>query len=256
MIRAQRPDGFNTRPPLATTHRIRARHDRIKSIKKTERRDSWPVFHQHSKEKFAMTASTTRRALILAGAATLPALSLPTLALPAMAGQQSDRELVALEREIEAAHARMMEASKVSSEASERYEAMRPPKPAEPQQPEGYEELLKTITVGQLGVLPADHPIVVWNRETVEHRRAIHRKHSAKCRRLERKCGVNIAEKNFAKRVDELWEIAGRIFATQAHTIDGMKIKLRIVKRLEIDESNLGDAWASLEKDIRALSVA
>jgi hypothetical protein len=57
--------------------------------------------------------------------------------------------------------------------------------------------------------------------------------------------------------VDELWEIANRIFATQAHTIDGMKIKLRTVERLEIyDESNLGDAWASLGKDIRALSVA
>jgi hypothetical protein len=79
MIRAQRPDASNTRPPLATTHRIRARHDRIKSIKKTERRDSWPVFHQHSMEKFAMTTKTSRRA-ILAGAATLPALAMPAIA--------------------------------------------------------------------------------------------------------------------------------------------------------------------------------
>ena len=72
-----------------------------------------------------MTTITSRRA-VLAGAATLPALALPALALPAMAGQRSDRELAALERELEAAHARMMEASKVSSEVSERYEAMRP----------------------------------------------------------------------------------------------------------------------------------
>jgi hypothetical protein len=101
-----------------------------------------------------MTKQTTRRA-VLAGAA-----ALPMLALPAMAGQRSDRELFALEQELEAAHARMMEASKVSSEAGERYEAIRPPQPAEPQPPAGYEELWKTITVGQLGVLPADHKIV------------------------------------------------------------------------------------------------
>jgi hypothetical protein len=195
------------------------------------------------------TTRTTRRALILAGAATLPAL-----ALPAMAGQQSDRALFALERELEAAHARMMDASKISSEADERYAAMRPPQPAEPQPPAGYEELWKTITVGQLAVLPADHQIVVWDREIAERRKVIRIKHSAKCCRLERKCGVDVAEANFEKRVDELWEIANRIFATQAHTIDGMKIKFRTVERL--DEENLGDAWASLEKDIRALSVA
>ena len=198
-----------------------------------------------------MIKQTTRRA-ILAGAVALPAL-----ALPAMAGQQSDRELVALERELEAAHARMMEASKVSLEASKRYEAMMPPKPVEPQKPEGYEELWKTITVGQIGMLPADHQIVVWMRETEERRLAIHRKHSAKCRRLSRKCGVDVAEANFDKRVDELWKIAHRIFATQAHTIDGMKIKFRTVDRLEIkQDNNLEDAWASLEKDIRALKVA
>jgi FAD/FMN-containing dehydrogenase len=133
---------------------------------------------------------------------------------------------------------------------------MRPPEPAEPQPPEGYEELWKTITVGQLGVLPADHPIVVWNRETEERRLAIHRKYSAKCRRLSRKCGADVAEANFDKRVDEFWKIAHRIFATQAHTIDGMKIKLRTVERLEIKQGNFEDAWASLEKDIRALSVA
>src|SRR5665811_2263004 len=168
-----------------------------------------------------MTTATTRRA-ILAAAATLPAL-----ALPAMAGQRSDRELFALERELEAAHARMMEASKVSSEADKRYDAIRPPQPAEPQPPAGYEELWKTITVGQLAVLPADHQIVVWQRETQERRLAIHRKHSAKCRRLSRKCGADIAEAEFEKRVDEHWEIGKRIFATQAHTIDGMKTKLR-----------------------------
>jgi hypothetical protein len=192
-----------------------------------------------------MTTATTRRA-ILAAAATLPAL-----ALPAMAGQRSDGELVALERELEAAHARMMEASKISSEADERYAAIRPPQPAEPQPPAEYEELWKTITVGQLAVLPADHQIVVWQRETEERRLAIHRKHSDKCRRLSRKCGADVAEANFNKRVDELWKIAHRIFATQAHTIDGMKTKLRTVERLEIEsDNNLEDAWASLKKDI------
>jgi hypothetical protein len=204
-----------------------------------------------------MSTTTTTRRAVLAGAAMLPALALPALALPAMAEQRSDRKLAALERELEAAHARMTEASKISSEVSERYEAMRPPEPAEPQPPAGFEELWKTITVGQLAMLPADHQINVWLRETEERRLAIHRKHSAKCRRLERKCGADVAEANFDKRVDELWKIAHRIFATRAHTIDGMKIKFRTVERLEIkQDNNLEDAWASLEKDIRALSVA
>jgi len=201
-----------------------------------------------------MTTCKTSRRAILAGAATLPALALSALALPAMAGQRSDRELAALERELMPAHARMMEASKVSSEASKRYEAMRPPEPANPEPPAEYEELWKTLTVGQLGVLSADHPIVVWNRETEGRRKAIRGKYSAKCRRLMRTCGVDIAEAEFDNRVDELWQIAHRIFATQAHTIDGIKIKFRTVERMEIDD--LGDAWASLEKDIRALSVA
>jgi hypothetical protein len=68
-----------------------------------------------------------------------------------------------------------------------------------------------------------------------------------------RKCGADVAEENFAKRVDELWEIAHRIIAIQAHTIDGMKIKFRTVERLEIESDNLKDFWASLKKDILAL---
>jgi hypothetical protein len=192
--------------------------------------------------------STTTRRAVLAGAAALPAL-----ALPAMAGQRSDRELFALERELEAAHARMTEAFKVSSEADERYAAMRPPQPPEPQPPAGYEELWKTITVGQLGVLPADHQIVVWQRETEEQRLAIHRKYSAKCQRLMRKCGVNVAEANASKLADEVWKIGKRIFATQAHTIDGIKIKFRTAERMDPDKETLEDAWASLEKDILAL---
>jgi hypothetical protein len=192
--------------------------------------------------------STTTRRAVLAGAAVLPAL-----ALPAMAGQQSDRELFALDRELEAAHARMNEAFKVSSEVGERYHAMRPPTPAEPQPPAGYEELWKTITVGQLAVLPADHQINVWQRETEERRLAIHRKHSAKCQRLMRKCGVNVAEANASKLADEVWKIGKRIFATQAHTIGGIKIKFRTAERMDPDKEALEDAWASLEKDILAL---
>jgi len=71
-----------------------------------------------------------------------------------------------------------------------------------------------------------------------------------------RKCGVNVAEANASKLADEVWKIGKRIFATQAHTIDGIKIKFRTVERIDPDKQNLEDAWASLEKDIRALNVA
>ena len=194
-----------------------------------------------------MTSKTSRRA-VLAGAVALPALALPAMAVP-----QSDRELFALDRELEAVHARMTEAFKVSSEADDRFETIRPTRPADPQPPAGYEELWKTITVGQLGVLPADHQIVVWQRETAEQRLAIHRKYSAKCQRLMRKCGATAAETNASKLNDEVWKIGKRIFATQAHTIDGIKIKFRTAERLDPDKETLEDAWASLEKDILAL---
>src|SRR5450759_2282331 len=144
---------------------------------------------------------------------------------------------------------------KVSSEASDRYHAMRPPTPAEPQPPAGFEELWKTITVGQLAMLPADHQINVWLRETEERRLAIRRNHSAKCQRLMRKCGVNVAEANASKLADEVWKIGKRIFATQAHTIDGIKIKFRTAERMDPDKEIIEDAWTSLEKDICALSV-
>jgi hypothetical protein len=53
-LSARRRIATNDPPPLATTHRRRARHDRIDNSKKTERHSAWPV-HSHSQESEAMT---------------------------------------------------------------------------------------------------------------------------------------------------------------------------------------------------------
>jgi hypothetical protein len=64
---------------------------------------------------------------------------------------------------------------------------------------------------------------------------------------------VDVAETNASKLNDEVWKIGKRIFATQAHTIGGIKIKFRTAERMDPDKEALEDAWASLEKDILAL---
>jgi hypothetical protein len=66
--------------PTATCHNAPApeRHDRIQYSKNTERHSAWPVLSPHTEKENAMS-KFSRRSLV-AGAATLPALSFPVAA--------------------------------------------------------------------------------------------------------------------------------------------------------------------------------
>ena len=80
MIRAQRPDGFNTRPPLEANRPLgRAIGSHASFIKyRSDSESALPGIHT-TLEGYTMTSKSTRRA-ILAGAATLPALAIPAFA--------------------------------------------------------------------------------------------------------------------------------------------------------------------------------
>src|SRR5450759_1093799 len=100
MIRAQRPDAQNTRPPLEAKPPLEAiRLPCFFYQKSIGFRVRPPGIH--TTLEVIMTMTTSRRA-VLAGAAALPALSLPALAIPA----QVDPVFAAIEyhRQIEATY--------------------------------------------------------------------------------------------------------------------------------------------------------
>jgi hypothetical protein len=191
-----------------------------------------------------MTTTTTRRA-ILAGIAATPALSVPTLS-------NSDAELLALGNKLDDAHARVLAAEIPLHETSERYERVKPQQPALPKPPAKYAELWKTISVSQMEMLPDDHPLIVWVRDTEELRGSIFTAHLQKCKRVGEQCGVDAAEFAYNDRLTKLWEIGNKIYAMRAHGVAWLMVKLRTIEALA--DEDLGDAWKSVGADIRVLA--
>jgi hypothetical protein len=83
--------GVNRSDRLATTHRIRARHDRIESIKKTERHGFLAGVFNTTQGATTMTTTTSRRAVLAAAAA--PAAAAPAAALAASVAPASKAEM-------------------------------------------------------------------------------------------------------------------------------------------------------------------
>jgi hypothetical protein len=193
--------------------------------------------------------AVSRRAA-LTGAAAI-AVAVPVTG-PAFAN--SDAELFALGRKLEEALALRDAADQRQNAATKRYH--RPAEPALPEPPEEYAALYKKITVGQMEMLAADHPLVVWHNETREEFSRVFGAHLARCHKLQDECGVTAAEDEFSERCQDLYEIGLQILAVRAQTLDGMAIKLRAVDLMSIDfDDGAKDAWDSIAADIQVLAV-
>jgi hypothetical protein len=196
------------------------------------------------------TTNPSRRAVIAGGAAVSALAIVPAQAVPTLSN--SDAELLALGNKLDDAHARVLAAEIPLHETSKRYERMKPQKPALLKPPAKYAELWKTISVGQMEMLPDDHPLIVWVRDTEELRGSIFTAHFRECKRIGEQCGVDAAESAYNDRLNELWEIGNKIYAMRAHSLAGLMVKLRTVEALA--DEDLGDAWESVGADIRVLA--
>ena len=194
--------------------------------------------------------TTTSRRAVLAGAASLPAIA--AVAFPA-AASGDDARLFQLERRLRIAQDHVKKACAVADAASERYEALAPPEPETAKPPAEYAELYKRVTVGQLEVMAADHPLKVWCENTELYPASVFDPYRAECRRLKEECGVDDAEWHMERAFDVRWKIGEAILKTPAKTPAGMVVKINAVEALEMDFDR--GPWDSLTADIRALAV-
>ena len=201
----------------------------------------------------------TRRkmlATIATAAAVAPMAALPALAVVA---DHNDAELFALERDLQAAHARMLEACKMKNVTAERSYTAMPPEPERPPLPEEYGRMYDAMTVGEMRLLQKvqpDHPIVVWQRETEATFKAQMTEYRAACKKWDAETGHTAADEAFAERVSELDAIGERIFAVRATTLAGMGVKIRAYDLLEMHEHDENEGFLSLAADVLAMSEA
>jgi hypothetical protein len=195
-----------------------------------------------------MTSNLSRRSALaaLGSAAAVPALAAPTVTASA------DEKLFALERKLLAAKSRWVDAFDRVEAAQTEYFALRPKMP-ERKPPEEYFDLYQTITVGQLGILPDDHPLKVWGREINDEHEARLAVYRTEEERVRADTGIDIIEDEAADRLDEGWNIAREIWRTPAATPAGLMVKIRATELLDPDD--VGEAYFWIAADIRAMAM-
>jgi len=176
--------------------------------------------------------------------------------IPAAPAEHPDTALFALDREMEEAHARMEQASKVQDEVYRRCTELYPPEPPKWEDPRMSDHLREFIR---------RHPLAETG-ERAEYHRARAEKRAAwqasqeayleQVEAIDREGGLYPADEAYDARVQELWDIGDRIFATPANTLEGMAIKLRAADRMGMQ--GLTDAnkpFLSIAADIRRLAA-
>jgi hypothetical protein len=105
---AQRWAAINDPPPLATTHRSQARHDRQHQYQKIERHSAWPVHFTNRRTEMSKHP-LSRRAILATAVATVPSLALPAAGAAAFAGGSSpaDKAIFSLDLQLREAWQRL-----------------------------------------------------------------------------------------------------------------------------------------------------
>jgi hypothetical protein len=188
----------------------------------------------------------------LTGAAAI-AVAVPTAALVAPSVASGDEKLIALERELLAAHSRWGEAWDISNAASERYFAARPKERPVRKPPKEYYDLYATITVGELSRMPDDHPLKIWSEQIDKEHEVRLNDYNAADQKARIETGVKEAESECNQRGHEMWEIGREIWETPASSLAGLLIKVRAAEKLCPDEP-IEEAYDGLVADIRALA--
>jgi hypothetical protein len=200
-----------------------------------------------------MTTTTTSRRAILAGVAALPALG--TAALAATAGDHPDAALFELERELAEALARQDEAEARLNERADESDRLKAswPLPAEPQPPAAFADLWPNVTGAQLAVLPSDHPLIVWLKETEAERCEHWDEKSRRFHHCLEQSGYNKAQTAFDEAVAEAHDVGLAMCDIPARTAAGILVKVNAVDALGLEDDH-EDFWESICDDIRAMA--
>ncbi|MFB9979459.1 hypothetical protein ACFSQQ_14725 [Mesorhizobium kowhaii] len=223
-------------------------------------------------EEMKIITGRFSRRLILAGIASLPALGAATAAVarPEAVSPHPDAELFQLEREIDALKDRMDKLEKSQRRLcrkAEKAAGQQPLRPSdwEKQRPSLPEDLKAMRTKAQDHVTFGDvlrgaewEPPAVraWYAAIASERAAIKAAWDQFSGRLDeqhRLLGYDAKEAEFDAVCSEQWDIGRRIFATPAHTVEGMAVKLRAGESLGLDTEACNDTITSISADIKRL---
>lgn len=199
----------------------------------------------------------TGAGLALAATSTIAGkASAAPIAAPA---EHPDAELFRLDKEMDKATAAMNRALKAARRIDRKCDKLFPPEPPkwkEPDIPEDARAAFHAMTVEDM-VHNRSGIYDDWCKE-VEKQRAAHEalraSHLAKVDEIQREFGADAAEEAFDDSVSALYAVGRRIFATPAHTLEGLLIKLRVVDNLDLQHAAENDALVSIAADIRRLA--
>ncbi|WP_214471054.1 hypothetical protein [Mesorhizobium sp. dw_380] len=213
-------------------------------------------------EVMPITGRFSRRLLLgaFAAAPAMAATAALAATIPAAPAEHPDAELFRLDCEMEEAQARMEQASKVEKKIYRKCAKLYPPKPAEweePRMPDDVMEAFAAATIGDTWNNKLPTIWTAWNKEVTAQRsawKALKEAHAEKVDAINREGGLYAVDDASDARFAEVGQVGKRIFATPAHTLDGMVIKLRASDRLSLEDFPDNEAFVSIAADIRRLA--
>lgn len=197
------------------------------------------------------------RRSVLGALATLPVASLPGLAETA---EHPDADLFWLDKEMEEADVQRNLAAKACRRIGKKCEKLYPPAPPQWEQPAMPDYLHKIIANSTIHDLKrkTPEPLLAWQKALDEQRaanKALQEAYLDKVDEINRESGVDAAEEALSARVDELYKIGDRIFATPANTLEGILVKLRAVDMMDFASfADENAVFLSISADIRRLA--
>jgi hypothetical protein len=208
---------------------------------------------------------TINRRVMFAGMAA----SLAASTIPAEPAEHPDADLLAFDKEMEAAHARMTRAMNAVNRADRKAEKAARPRPIYPgewKRPELPDHLREMYNAAIENVRFGDIAKRNWKPEAIRawdeavkkektHVQATWDEYHAKHDEQSRLFGCEAKQDALDACLNDLWEIGRRIFATPANTFEGMAVKLRAGDWLELEDfGDENEAFVSIAADIKRLA--
>ncbi|MER9712851.1 hypothetical protein NKJ13_21670 [Mesorhizobium sp. M0174] len=206
--------------------------------------------------------SINRRQVLHSLAASSAVAAALVAAIPAApAAEHPDADLFWLDQEMAEAEAQMNRANNACCRVSRKADKLYPPEPAawkERRMPDDLHEMTGGMLVRDLA-FPEKQPAPLRDfHRAREEQRAAHRALQDafvdKVAQINHQAGVDAAEAAYSTRSAEFYQVGERILATQAHTLDGILVKLRAADRMGCNSADKNDALMSIATDIRHLA--
>ncbi|RWK12164.1 hypothetical protein [Mesorhizobium sp.] len=229
--------------------------------------------HVDRRALLASSAAATAAFAAVVSAREAHAVEAPALtATNASIAEHPDAELFRLDVEMEAATARVKKINRALTRISNKAEKASAPRPLHPidwKEPPIPSELwemrrsaIDRLTVAELRKVDdwSPEPVKAWDRAVAEEKAHVKASWDAYVERKAaqlRLLGYHAKDAESSAACDDQWEIGRRIFATPAHTLEGMMIKLRAGDALHLEDfADANEAFVSVAADIRRLAKA